>query len=38
MIAPYVIAIVFGLTISVGLYVIFVWPRREPPDDDSSSA
>ena len=29
----YVIALVFGITISLGLYFIFFWPAREPPDD-----
>lgn len=29
-----VIAVVFGLLISLGLYFILVWPGREPHDDD----
>ena len=29
----YVIALVFGLTVSLGLYFIFFWPAREPPDE-----
>jgi hypothetical protein len=30
----YVIALAFGLAISLGLYFIFFWPAREPPEDD----
>ena len=32
--AQYLIAVAFGLTISLGIYFIFFWPAREPPDDD----
>lgn len=28
-----VIALVFGLLISLGIYFIFFWPGREPDDD-----
>jgi hypothetical protein len=34
MTGPYVIAIVFGAIISLGLYFIFLWPSREPSDDE----
>jgi hypothetical protein len=34
MTGAYVIALVFGAIISLGLYFIFFWPAREPPDDD----
>jgi len=30
----YVVALVFGLVISTGLYFIFFWPAREPDDDE----
>ena len=33
MTGAYVIAIAFGAVISLGLYFIFFWPAREPPDD-----
>jgi hypothetical protein len=33
MTGPYVIALVFGAIISLGLYFIFFWPAREPDDD-----
>ncbi len=33
MTGPLVIALVFGLTISLGLY--FLWPAREPEEDAS---
>ncbi len=32
--APFILALVFGLLISGTLYFIFVWPRREPDDDE----
>jgi len=32
--APFILAVVFGLLISATIYFIFVWPRREPDDDD----
>lgn len=28
-----VIALVFGLIISLAIYFIFLWPSREPDDD-----
>lgn len=31
--AQYLIAAAFGVTISAGIYFIFFWPAREPPDD-----
>jgi hypothetical protein len=34
MTGPYVIAVVFGLVISLAIYFVFFWPSREPPDDD----
>jgi hypothetical protein len=33
MTGPLVIALVFGLVISLGIYFIFFWPRREPDDE-----
>ena len=36
MTGPYVIALVFGALISLGLYFIFFWPAREPPDEDET--
>jgi len=33
MTAPIIIALVFGVTISLGLYFIFYWPGREPDDE-----
>ena len=30
----FVVAVVFGLLISLGLYFILIWPGREPADDD----
>jgi hypothetical protein len=33
-IAPYVLALVFGLIVSLTIYFIVFWPRREPLDDD----
>jgi len=38
MTGPYVIAIVFGALISLGLYFIFFWPAREPPDPDDAGS
>lgn len=29
---PLVLALVFGLAISAGLYFIFLWPSREPDE------
>jgi len=34
MVGPYVIAVSFGLAISLGIYFIFFWPSREPPDEE----
>ena len=31
---PFALAIFFGLLVSAGLYFIFLWPGREPDDDD----
>lgn len=31
---PFALAVVFGLIISAAIWFVFVWPRREPPDDD----
>jgi len=31
---PFILALVFGLAISATIYFIFVWPRREPEDED----
>ena len=31
---PFALAVVFGVTISAGIYFIFMWPSREPPDDE----
>ncbi len=28
------LAVLFGLAISTGIYFIFLWPEREPLDDD----
>jgi hypothetical protein len=33
-VAPYLLALAFGLLISATLYFIFVWPRSEPEDED----
>ncbi len=33
--APIGIALVFGLLISATLHFIFIWPAREPEDDDT---
>ena len=35
MTGAYVIAIAFGIIISLGLYFIFFWPAREPDDSDA---
>jgi hypothetical protein len=32
--APYALAIVFGLLISLTIYFVCFWPSVEPPDDD----
>jgi hypothetical protein len=32
--SPYMLAVVFGLGVSALIYFVFVWPSREPPDDD----
>lgn len=34
MTGPLVIAVLFGLTISLGLYFILLWPSREPEDGE----
>lgn len=34
MTGPYVIALLFGLVISLGIYFVFFWPSREPPDEE----
>lgn len=31
---PYLLAIVFGVAVSAGIYAAFLWPRVEPDDDD----
>ena len=31
---PILIALVFGALISLGLYFVFFWPAREPPEED----
>jgi hypothetical protein len=31
---PYLLAVVFGLAVSAGIYAAFLWPRVEPDDDD----
>jgi hypothetical protein len=31
---PFALALVFGLLVSATMHFMFVWPRREPPDDD----
>ena len=31
---PYLLAVVFGLAVSAGIYAAFLWPRVEPQDDD----
>lgn len=33
MLAPALIAVFVGLSISLTIYFIFYWPRREPDDD-----
>ncbi len=33
---PFALALGFGLLISFACLFIFVWPRYEPPDDDTS--
>ena len=41
MTGAYLIAIVFGAVISLGLYFILFWPGREPddaPDEDTGGA
>jgi hypothetical protein len=30
---PFLLAVGAGLLISAGIYFIFVWPSREPPDE-----
>jgi hypothetical protein len=32
---PYLLAIVFGVAVSAGIYAAFLWPRVEPEDDDT---
>jgi hypothetical protein len=32
--SPYTLAVVFGLAVSALVYFVFIWPSREPPDDD----
>lgn len=32
--APFALAVVFGLTISAGIYFVAMWPSAEPPADD----
>lgn len=29
----YALAILFGTLVSATIYFVFVWPRREPPDE-----
>ena len=31
--SPLILALIFGLVISAGLYFIFFWPSREPDDE-----
>ena len=31
--APYLIALVFGLLISLTIYFVFLWPDVEPDDE-----
>ena len=31
---PFAIAVVFGLSVSAGLYFIVMWPQVEPDDDE----
>ena len=35
---PYLLAIVFGLVVSATLYMLFVWPKIEPEDEDDDRA
>ena len=35
--APAILSLVFGLTISGAIYFIFFWPAVEPDDDDEST-
>jgi hypothetical protein len=30
---PYLLAIVFGVAVSAGIYAAFLWPRVEPEED-----
>jgi hypothetical protein len=32
-VAPYLLAIVFGLVISLAIYFVFFWPDVEPADE-----
>jgi hypothetical protein len=33
---PFALAVVFGLAVSGTLWFIFVWPGREPKEDDET--
>jgi hypothetical protein len=33
-IAPFAIALIFGLVVSAAIYFVFYWPDVEPDDDD----
>lgn len=35
--APYLLALTFGLLISALLHFVLVWPSREPADDDADA-
>jgi len=32
--SPYALALLFGVAVSALLYFVFLWPAREPPDDE----
>jgi len=36
--APYLLALTFGLLISALLYFVLVWPAREPAEDADADA
>jgi hypothetical protein len=34
---PYLLAVVFGVAVSAGIYAAFLWPRVEPEDDGDAA-
>lgn len=32
MLQPMIVAVLLGLTVSAGIYFLFLWPEREPDD------